>query len=333
MLPRRLQRHLKWLLIGMCVLLVICVIYKDGPSHISQSSTSEDVEHYHISYLDQSSVPQKGAGMPVFENGRRRVLNTSEGVVYVKDVKFVPNRPLLRGDNMDINQKARKKADSKTPNENKWLGGLLKRVDKAKMWRPGVQGSIESVSPHNRESIEEKVLNSKVSSCKVPCKENLSDLDSPHFQYCKKKSKLKPNSEPSATTCSFRKADPTLSLAALASPSGSGIDQLRWHLQGLTGVCTGSIWCDTSLRRAGYAGECLRGRSVLAVKTDQLVPFWSGAKLDSASVPYGFKKMVDVPVFDSAVYLMRNPFETIAEAWNERKLDSGTIAITIPWGQ
>lgn len=160
-------------------------------------------------------------------------------------------------------------------------------------------------------------LSSKDGRCTVaPCKEYLSFLDIPHFKYCSKKSRLRPDNEPLATTCKFRRANPNAPSVGLASSPGSGADQVRDLLQKVTGLCTGSTTCDMRLRVSGFAGECLRSRTVLVVKTHQVEPWWSGVPVNrSQGVPKGFNKVVDVPVFESAVYLIRDPYEAMLEEW------------------
>ena len=58
-------------------------------------------------------------------------------------------------------------------------------------------------------------------------------------------------------------------LVALASFPGSGNTWLRYLLQQLTGVLTGSIYNDGDLSRHGFPGEHHQGGDVLVVKTHE----------------------------------------------------------------
>ena len=42
---------------------------------------------------------------------------------------------------------------------------------------------------------------------------------------------------------------------ALMSTPGAGANHLRELLQNVTGLCTGSVYCDANLRTRGFAGE------------------------------------------------------------------------------
>lgn len=106
---------------------------------------------------------------------------------------------------------------------------------------------------------------------------------------------------------------------ALASHPGSGHLLIRELLQKSTGICTGGVNCDVGLRRRGYPGECLRSGVVLVVKTHQMDPRWTGIRYDN-SVPYkGFNKVIDIPVFGSGILLVRNPFDALADLWYHMK--------------
>ena len=166
-----------------------------------------------------------------------------------------------------------------------------------------------------------------VTCIRALCKEFLSQLDTPHFKYCLKKSGLSSIYEPFATACQFQHANSNSPSVALASSPGSGADHVRRLLQEVTGICTGSINCDVTLRRSGYPGECLRSRTVLVVKTHQIIPFWHGMNYNLSEIPRGFSKMVDVPVFESAIYLLRNPYEATMEEWKGNNYNPGNYKV------
>lgn len=93
---------------------------------------------------------------------------------------------------------------------------------------------------------------------------------------------------------------------ALVSVPGSGNTWTRGLLEKATGICTGSIYCDAPLRNKGFVGEYVHDGSVLVVKTHTSDYQWKGAKL--------IKRYHDDAFYDSAIFLIRNPFDTfIAE--------------------
>ena len=148
------------------------------------------------------------------------------------------------------------------------------------------------------------------------CSEFLTRLDTPHFKYCLRKSRLKV--EPEKSICHFisgRRRSPI----ALASFPGSGNTWVRGLLQDITGICTGGVHCDTVLMRNGYPGEYIRSGVVLVVKTHQIDPRWTGVHYDKP-LPLGyFKKLKDVPVYRSAIFLVRNPFDALVAEWHRRQ--------------
>ena len=79
-------------------------------------------------------------------------------------------------------------------------------------------------------------------------------------------------------------------VVALVSFPGSGNTWVRSMLQEATGVCTGSVYCDHSLKMNGFPGESVVSPSVLVVKTHESPP---------------------AKVFDAAIVIMRNPFHAL----------------------
>ena len=86
---------------------------------------------------------------------------------------------------------------------------------------------------------------------------------------------------------------------ALASFPGSGNTWVRGLLQLTTGICTGSLYCDKSLRRGGFPGEGVRSGSVLVVKTHK----W---KSRNRRVYSNFTEH-----FSAAIFIIRNPFHAL----------------------
>lgn len=296
-LPRRLQRYLLEIFIISVVIIVLVGLdlVRIVPPFMKRDSTSHDADSDFYYFFEVPSYKTSLDGreeQTAIRDGRRRALNTSAGLVEVKDVMFIPEIPLPKGANL----------------YKSFLDGTKKTNLKSRLGLPLDEQRDTDFAEHSDENI---------SCVSKPCTEYLSDLDTQRFQYCGKKASIAKD-KPSATTCSFRQPDPRLPSVALASPSESGIDSLRWFLQELTGLCTGSVVCGANLRRAGYAGENLRSRAVLGVKIPWVNPLWSGVRTESLGI-------ADMPVFDSAIYLLRNPFDAILEDWNQKQGITGIL--------
>ena len=100
----------------------------------------------------------------------------------------------------------------------------------------------------------------------------------------------------------------------LVSLPGSGNTWVRGLLEKATGVCTGSMWCDRTLRSAYFCGEGMRGKSLLLVKNHDASIHWSGenggGERQNQKVPY-----------DAVIFLHRNPFDAIVAEWNRAAFD------------
>ena len=100
----------------------------------------------------------------------------------------------------------------------------------------------------------------------------------------------------------------------LVSLPGSGNTWVRGLLEKATGVCTGSMWCDRTLRSAHFCGEGMRGKSLLLVKNHDASLHWSGenggGERQNRKVPY-----------DAVIFLHRNPFDAIVAEWNRAAFD------------
>ena len=98
---------------------------------------------------------------------------------------------------------------------------------------------------------------------------------------------------------------------ALVSFPGSGNTWVRGLLEEVTGVCTGAVYCDISLRGNGFTGENVRSGSVLAVKTHKTNPLWVGLK-------YPPPLKVNEGRFGSAIFVVRNPFKAMVAEWSRK---------------
>ena len=97
---------------------------------------------------------------------------------------------------------------------------------------------------------------------------------------------------------------------ALLSLPGSGNTWVRGLLEKATGVCTGSMWCDPSLRAKHFCMEGVRSTSVLVVKNHDTHLRWVG-------VPLGDGESVNnKPDFIGGILIHRNPFKATIAEWN-----------------
>ena len=108
--------------------------------------------------------------------------------------------------------------------------------------------------------------------CKNPiCTEFLAKEDMGHFKDCGRQ--IKVSKEPERFLgCRFMNA-PGRDPVALASYPGSGNTWVRGLLQDVSGLCTGGIYCDPSLKKRGFPGERIANGTVLVVKSHQTDPW------------------------------------------------------------
>ena len=99
-------------------------------------------------------------------------------------------------------------------------------------------------------------------------------------------------------------------VVALVSLPGSGNTWVRGLLQKATGVCTGSIYCDRTLRAEGFCGEGLRSSALLSIKTHDTALQWKGVKYKNVNP--------NRPFFDAAIFIIRDPFRAAISEWNRK---------------
>ena len=102
-------------------------------------------------------------------------------------------------------------------------------------------------------------------------------------------------------------------LIGLASFPGSGNTWTRTLLEESTGIYTGSIYSDTSLVNAGFEGECIMSRNVIAVKTH-------------GTFNPGLKERVTIK-FDGVIYIIRNLYDALVSEYTRRTTKSHISAL------
>ena len=99
------------------------------------------------------------------------------------------------------------------------------------------------------------------------CIQYLSQNDRDAFDLCTKRSQAEPRlTDVVESACHFMNQSSRAPVALVSYP-GSGNTWTRGLLQRATGICTGSVYCDSWLRAHGFPGESIRSGSVLVTKT------------------------------------------------------------------
>ena len=142
------------------------------------------------------------------------------------------------------------------------------------------------------------------------CKEYLSGRELVALKQCMNEVKRKRyEGTMQAGDCSFIDGKRRLPVA-LVSTEGSGNTWVRGLLEKATGICTGFVYCDFMMRARGFIGENVKSGSVLVVKTHTHRPQWYGEK-------YHHPKQ-DEPHYGSAIFIIRNPHDSLIAEWNRR---------------
>lgn len=165
------------------------------------------------------------------------------------------------------------------------------------------------------------------------CSEFLREADYPHSKYCVRKTwKMRKHKEPPSSLCRFINGEDRYPVA-LASYPGSGNTWVRGLLQEVTGLCTGGVYCDVTLRQNGFPGEGIRSGVVLAVKTHQTNPRWSGIRY-SEDIPFTYYHRVEhIPIFSSAIVILRSPFDAMVAEYTRQLDESSPESHTLTRGQ
>ncbi len=140
------------------------------------------------------------------------------------------------------------------------------------------------------------------------CSELLFGEDVKRFEHCEN-STIQSNGATSNNKCHFISGKYREPVALVSFP-GSGNTWVRGLLEEITGVCTGAVYCDISLRGRGFVGEYLRSGSVLVVKTHGHRPIW----IDGAN---GRRPLSAIEGrYRAAIFIVRNPFKALVADWN-----------------
>ena len=146
------------------------------------------------------------------------------------------------------------------------------------------------------------------------CSQYLSRDDKARYYSCQNRSEKRTTLEHG--TCHFIDGSHRPPVALVSFP-GSGNTWVRGILEAATGICTGAIYCDASLRSQGFIGENLQSGSVLVVKTHGSAAMWSGSQSKRKS-------------FGSAIFIVRNPLNALVAEWNRKvanKFHSKTVSL------
>ena len=153
------------------------------------------------------------------------------------------------------------------------------------------------------------------------CKAWLSPSDREKAEHCRQMTMEKLNLSREGIApylpCSCRLLkQPLRGRVLLTSLPGSGNTWVRIMLESVTGVCTGSLWCDSGLRVRNMCGEGVRSPLLLVVKSHTHEVHWNlpdERRRDGGSTPYA----------DAVIFVHRDPFAaTISEqhrAANDRE--------------
>ena len=100
----------------------------------------------------------------------------------------------------------------------------------------------------------------------------------------------------------------------LSSLPGSGNTWVRQLLETATGICTGSMWCDPSLRANHFCGEGQHSRSLLVIKDHSGNVAWSSRKEEGDTAQRR-------PDYDAMILVHRDPFDATVAEWNRALFD------------
>ena len=167
-----------------------------------------------------------------------------------------------------------------------------------------VQNNSTSLAPYE----VAKVIRVPVNCVKRNCREFLSDSEKDKMSVCERKAKSE-GYQIKDSDCKFLPSTGRHPVA-LSSAPGSGNTWTRGLLEKATGICTGYIYCDNSMRVHGYIGEMINSGKVLVVKTHSPMAKWRGSNNKNSSAADAY--------YSSAIYILRNPIHSVIAEWNRR---------------
>ncbi len=131
------------------------------------------------------------------------------------------------------------------------------------------------------------------------------------FQYLQKSLNSTSSVKMSKCSCNLLEKENYKRIALVSLP-GSGNTWVRGLLERATNICTGSMWCDPNLRASQFCGEGLRSTKTLVVKIHDSTFRWRGEILPQGPDFSEYNK----PEFDAAIFVHRNPFDSIVADHN-----------------
>lgn len=207
---------------------------------------------------------------------------------------------------------------------------LREEISTVDLIRKMVEGSSTFENIHSKKGMD---YASRVrTKCRDrTCSEFLTTADERHYKYCVRKTwntSVKKYSEPSQSSCVFINGSQQYPMG-IASYPGSGNTWVRGLLQKVTGLCTGAIYCDVTLRQNGFPGESIRSGVTFLVKSHQIDPRWEGVEYDPQAPFTYFKHLKDVPTYSGGVFIIRNPFHAMVAEFKRlhwREVPSNHVA-------
>ena len=140
------------------------------------------------------------------------------------------------------------------------------------------------------------------------CMEYLTLVEKRAMMRCDNEIRKRLRRTPDDGSCNFMDGRQGRLPVALASPAGSGNTWVRGLLERASGICTGYSGCDFMIRGRGFIGEGIRSGSALVVKTHEK-PQWYGHQ--AVRKPKSSEER-----FGSAIYILRNPYNSAVAEWN-----------------
>ena len=154
------------------------------------------------------------------------------------------------------------------------------------------------------------VLKKKLSQEKVKGLSYLDHASLSRYYKCRISKKLllseNASTDSSCTDLSFLNRETPI--VALISFHGSGNTWVRHLLEQSTGIYTGSIYCDRTLKSV-FRGESVVSGNVVAVKTHHA---------DSRELPVDTQLATGKQFYDKVILLVRNPFDALVSEANRR---------------